>query len=114
MLTAAHTLPTRFNMASMTMHLKVQAAQIRAGIRLTVPRVAAPRLRAFQGLHSATHTTNVGFRQAIFAARPVHSVRAPRLVVEAAKKSVGDLGKVDLEGKVVLVRLVSSVSIDRV
>lgn len=87
------------------MTMRAQAPSV-AGVRRVV-RSARPMpcLKAFNGLatHQLSRPTAKTFH-AIVAARVNGTAgRRQRLVVQMAKKSVGDLTKSDLEGKTVLV-----------
>ena len=86
----------------MALSARMQSARVVAGRR--VQTCAAPRVSSV-----VTPRLNNSFaQQAVFQAAPVRVSsrvqRANRVVVEAVKKSVGDLKKSDLEGKRVLVR----------
>ncbi|KAI3433858.1 hypothetical protein D9Q98_003661 [Chlorella vulgaris] len=84
----------------------VAAARIVAGRRAQAPRAAltgAPRLAKKE----ATFSGKVAERVAA-----VKTTRASRTVATMAKKSVGDLTKADLEGKVVFVRADLNVPLD--
>jgi len=83
----------------MALSAKMQSARVVAGRRVmaTAPRMAgvvAPRFGA-----SAVREVS-----AVAPRTTYRASRSSRVVVEAAKKSVGDLSKADLEGKRVLVR----------
>ena len=67
---------------------------------------AMPRISNFQGLRQSAFLGGScqGICSTVSARFTAPSVRGSRLVVEAVKKSVGDLSKADLEGKTVLVR----------
>ena len=82
-------------------------------LRLPVANLTAPRSTIAKAVPRCTSLA--GAKQSAFFGGSVqqftsHNSRCPSqqrssaLVVEAAKKSVGDLSKGDLEGKVVLVR----------
>lgn len=92
----------------MALSMKMQSARVVAGRRMqsaVAPRAmfAAPRMGAFSA-QVATTSVRVSLRAS----------RASRVVVEAAaKKSVGDLTKADLEGKRVLVRADLNVPLDK-
>ena len=63
--------------------------------------VAAPAVRAVRAGSSARPAVAPARRAGLV---PVRRAPLPSLIVVDAKKSVGDLKKADLEGKVVLVR----------
>ncbi len=97
----------RVKMSAMMMNMRAQApaaAGVKQAMRSARPM---PRLMAFNGL--ATHQISRPSTQSLhaFVAARVNGVsgRRSRLVVQMAKKSVGDLTKSDLEGKTVLVRI---------
>ena len=85
---------------SMRMNIRAPVAQLAAPCRSSLP--AVPR-KALGSRHSSFFSGTSGSFKSI-SARMNGPVRSSRLLVEAAKKSVGDLGKSELEGKVVLVR----------
>lgn len=93
----------------MALSMKMQSARVVAGRRvqaMAVPRVASVRLApsSFAGKDVA----------AVSSARVSQRAgRASRVVVEAVKKSVGDLKRADLEGKRVLVRADLNVPLDK-
>jgi phosphoglycerate kinase len=98
--------------SNMALSMKMQSARVIAGRRVAscaVPRVASvagPRL-----------SKSFGQEVAAFQAAPVRvshrAQRTSRVVVEAVKRSVGDLKKADLEGKRVLVRADLNVPLDK-
>lgn len=90
-------------MAGMTMRMRMNVrtpvAQVAASCRsatVALPRIAGSKASTFLVGSSGSFAT--------VSARSTGSSRCSRLVVKAAKKSVGDLGKPELEGKTVLVR----------
>jgi hypothetical protein len=91
----------------MALSMKMQSAQMVAGSRrmaMASPRVA----RAF-----SSRTVSAAPVSVAAAPRTQRASRASRVVVEAVKKSVGDLKKADLEGKRVLVRADLNVPLDK-
>lgn len=93
-------------MKGMTMNLNA---------RLPVANCVAPHSSAVRALPRCTSVSSA--RQSTFFGGAVHQFtslrsrcpsqqRSSAFIVEAAKKSVGDLSKGDLEGKVVLVRAI--------
>lgn len=84
-------------MQTMQMNLRAPVAQMRSGTKmLASPLPCMARLQKSNFFSGSTQTfVNVSGRKM--------QARVQKLKVEAAKKSVGDLSKGDLEGKVVLV-----------
>ena len=111
-------------MANMTMRMQVQAPVLCAGAHasLRVQRPRPLRLSAFQGFVAparlsancnlfATQQSFAGLANAQMRSAATRSLRT--VVCMAAKKSVSDLKKADLEGKVVLVRADLNVPLDK-
>jgi phosphoglycerate kinase len=94
----------------MSMNARAPAAQRVAGRRVAV---AKPRIVA--ALAPSALSSRVAVRQSFFDATFDIRARSRRstVTVEAAKKSVGDLTKADLEGKRVFVRADLNVPLDK-
>ena len=93
-------------MSAMIMNMRAQApaaAGVRQALRTARPM---PRLMAFNGLatHQISRPSTQSLHSIVAARVNGQTGRRSRLVVQMAKKSVGDLTKNDLEGKTVLVR----------
>lgn len=112
------------NMANMTMRMQVKAPVVCAGAHasLRVQRARPMRLSAFQGFVAPARlsancnlfATQQSFAGLVNAQSRTPSSRSLRTVIcMAAKKSVSDLKKADLEGKVVLVRADLNVPLDK-
>lgn len=97
----------RVKMSAMMINMRAQAPAA-AGVK-QVMRAARPmpRLMAFNGLatHQISRPSTKSLHSIVAARVNGVSGRRSRLVVQMAKKSVGDLTKSDLEGKTVLVRI---------
>ncbi|DBA96790.1 TPA: hypothetical protein ACH3X3_012959 [Trebouxia sp. C0006] len=111
-------------MANMTMRMQVKAPVVCAGAHasLRVQRARPMRLSAFQGFVAPARLSancNLFATQQSFASLTHAQIRSPSsrslrtVVCMAAKKSVSDLKKADLEGKVVLVRADLNVPLDK-
>ena len=85
----------------MRMNVKAPVAQLLAPCRVSAK--AVPRGAAHKGLGQSAFLLGSGGHCLQFSARAATPGRVSRLIVEAKKKSVGDLSKGDLEGKTVLV-----------
>lgn len=95
----------------MALSMKMQSARMVAGRRVQAsmaPRVSAVRSSA---LRPSFVQESAAFQTASRVSQ--RSSRVSRVVVEAVKKSVGDLTKADLEGKRVLVRADLNVPLDK-
>lgn len=92
----------------MALSMKMQSAQMVAGSRRMA--MASPRVARAQLSSRAVSAAPVSVAA---APRTQRASRASRVVVEAIKKSVGDLKKADLEGKRVLVRADLNVPLDK-
>lgn len=93
--------------------MRTTVGPLAAGQQLRAPRIVAQRQR--QALVGREQTSFFGATSLkAFTQSPVlrPAKLSSRLLVEAAKKSVGDLGKQDLEGKVVFVRADLNVPLD--
>lgn len=79
----------------------------RQSLRCAAPM---PRLMAFSGLaaQKLALSSPISLKSLVAARVSAPAARRHRMVVQMAKKSVGDLTKGDLEGKTVLVRLRNS------
>ncbi len=106
------------------MRMQVKAPVVCAGAHasLRVQRARPMRLSAFQGFVAPTRLSancNLFATQQSFASLTNAQIRSPSsrslrtVVCMAAKKSVSDLKKADLEGKVVLVRADLNVPLDK-
>ena len=113
-----------FRMANMTMRMQTKAPVACAGAHagLRHQRARPLRLSAFNGFVAPTRVVaNCGLfanqqtlTRAVNAKCRKASARSLRTVVcMAAKKSVGDLSRAELEGKVVLVRADLNVPLDK-
>ena len=109
-------------MANMTMRMRVQAPVCAGFHAPRVQRARPMRLSAFQGFVApARLAANCGLfsQQQSFSSLVNAQTRTPctrslrTVVCMAAKKSVSDLKKGDLEGKVVLVRADLNVPLDK-
>ncbi|DBB00213.1 TPA: hypothetical protein ACH3X1_014044 [Trebouxia sp. C0004] len=111
-------------MANMTMRMQVKVPVVCAGAHasLRVQRARPMRLSAFQGLVAPARLSancNLFATQQSFGSLTDAQIRSPSsrslrsVVCMAAKKSVSDLKKADLEGKVVLVRADLNVPLDK-
>jgi len=114
----------RTKMANMTMRMQVKAPVVCAGAHasLRLQRARPMRLSAFQGFVAPARLSancNLFATQQSFASLTNAQIRSPSsrslrtVVCMAAKKSVSDLKKADLEGKVVLVRADLNVPLDK-
>jgi phosphoglycerate kinase len=100
-------------MAGMTMQMNMRAPFGKVAVPARSMATVLPRCA---GLPSGKQSTFFSGSAATFSqisARAPTQTRTARLVVEAAKKSIGDLSKGDLEGKVVLVRADLNVPLDK-
>lgn len=92
----------------MALSARMQSARVVAGRRVQAAAVVRPMSSVMAQRMGAS---SVVARPAFSSARV--SGRRATVAVEAAKKSVGDLTKADLEGKVVLVRADLNVPLDK-
>ena len=100
----------RNTMVATMMSMRAQAPVAvcaRQSLRSAAPM---PRLMAFNGLaaQKLALSAPISFKSLVSARVSAPAARRHRMVVQMAKKSVGDLTKGDLEGKTVLVRLRNS------
>lgn len=93
-------------MSIMMINMRAQAPAV-SGVKQAM-RTARPmpRLMAFNGLgtHKLSRPSAKSLHSVVAARVNGVTGRSSRLIVQMAKKSVGDLTKSDLEGKTVLVR----------